>query len=125
MSISLPASLQSALTIGGVSIETDAFSAVTSLDVDYVAKTLSFVVKQGTTAGQTFAAGQYPPSYQFNIDLITGIWTVNGSALTGTLLGAALTNLQTTFLNLRNTAENFAVNHNLFPSATLTAWTSI
>jgi hypothetical protein len=125
MSINLPAALQSILTIGGVTVESDNFSAVTAVTVDYLAKTLTFTVKQGTTTGQVFASGQYPPSYVFNINLITGAWTVQGSALTGTLLAAALTNIQTTFLNMRNSMETFAINQNLFPSATATAWTSI
>jgi hypothetical protein len=125
MSISLPAALQSLLTIGGVNVETDASAAVTNLTVDYVAKTLSFTVKQGTTTGQAFVSGQYPPYYTFHINLLTGVWSVDGSALTGTLAGATLTNVQTIFLNLRNTTETFAVNQNLFPSATAPAWTSI
>lgn len=124
--ISLPAALQSALTIGGVNIETDASAAVTSLTVDYVTKTATFTVRQGTTTGQAFAPGQVPPSYVFHINLLTGAWTIDGSALTGTLLPAGLTSTQTTFLNLRNTAETFTVNQGLFPGAAApTAWTQI
>lgn len=124
--ISLPAALQSLLTIGGVNIETDASAAVTSLSVDYVSKVASFTVRQGTTAVQAFTPGNIPPSNVFHINLLTGAWTCDGSAITGTLLTAALTSIQTTFLNLRNTCENFTVNQNLFPSAAApTAWTSI
>ena len=125
MSITLPVSLQSILTVGGITQEADNFAAITGVSVDYVSKTLTFNVQQGTTLGQSFSAGQYPPSYIFHINLITGVWRVDGSALAGTLSGASLTNLQTIFLNLRNTGETFVSNQNLFPGATQVAWTSI
>lgn len=123
--ISLPAALQSALTVGGVTKESDTTAAITSVTVDYIGKLLTFTVQQGATAGQVFAPGQYPPSYVFVINLTTGVWFVNGSVLSGTLAGAALTNLQTTFLNLRNTGEAFVLAQNLFPSATQTNWTTV
>jgi hypothetical protein len=40
----------------------------------------------------------------------------------GALVGAALTNIQTIFKNLRNNVEVFAVNQNLLPGATQVAW---
>lgn len=124
--ISLPAALQSLLTIGGVNIETDASAAVTSLTVDYVSKTATFTVRQGTATAQTFAPGNVPPSNIFHVNLLTGAWTCDGSAITGTLLPAGLASIQTTFLNLRNTCETFTVNQNLFSGAAApTAWTSI
>ncbi len=122
MSISLPASLFTSLVIGGATIESDVNAAVTNLDVDYLANTVSFTVRQGTTSAPNFSPGQYPPSYQFVVNLSTGVWTVNGSALTGTISGVVLANINTTFKNLRNTTENFAVNQNLFPGATQVAW---
>ena len=125
MAINLPAALQSQLTIGGSTIETDASAAVSSITVNYQTKIATITVQQGTVSGSAFSPGQYPPSYQFNVNLTTGVWTVNGSALSGTLTGSNLTNAQTTFMNLRNTEESFAVAQNLFPSATLTAWISI
>jgi hypothetical protein len=123
--INLPTALQTLLTIGGVNQETDASACVSGVTVNYLTNVLTFLVQQGTVSGQNFAVGQYPPQYQFNINLITGVWTVNGSALTGTLSGAALTNLQATFLSLRNTGEAFVVAQGLFPSATTTAWTTV
>lgn len=123
--ISLPSAIQTELTVGGVLQELDASAAITNVAVNYLTKQLSFTVQQGTTTGQAFAPGFYPPTFVFRINLLTGFWTVDSSQLTGTLAGAALTSLQTTFLNLRNTGETFVVAQNLFPSATTTAWTSV
>lgn len=122
MSITLPASLISQLVIGGATVETDPNSAVTELHADYVTNTLRFTVKGGTTSGASFAPGQIAPTYEFVINGITGVWFVNGSSISGTLSGAALTNIQTIFKNLRNNAENFAVNQNLLPGATQVPW---
>lgn len=122
MSITLPASLISSLVIGGVTVEIDPNAAVTALHVDYVNNVIRFNVKGGTTNGANFSAGQVAPVYEFVIDGITGIWQVNGSAISGTLSGAALTSIQTLFKNLRNSTETFAVNQNLYPGATQVAW---
>ncbi len=126
MSINLPASLQSALTIGGVNVETDAFASITAIDIDFLSKTVTISVQQGTTSGQTFTVGQVPPAYKISINLLTGAWSVNNANnSSGTLSGAVLTNLQNTFLNMRNATENFAVNQGIFPGATVTGWTQI
>lgn len=122
MSITLPASLISSLVIGGVTQETDTNYAVVSLAADYVANVLRFTLKGGVTSGNNFAPSVVPPIYEFVIDAITGKWFVNGSAITGTLAGAALTSIQTIFKNLRNNAETFALNQNLLPGASQVAW---
>lgn len=121
LSITLPASLISSLVIGGVTQESDPNMAVTQLHADYVSNILKFTIQPGTTSG-AFTPGTLPPTYEFVIDGITGKWFVNGSTLTGTLAGAALTNIQTIFKNLRNNAETFAVNQNLLPGASQVAW---
>lgn len=122
MSITLPASLVSSLVIGGVVQETDPNSAVISLTADYVTSTLRFTLKGGTTNGVNFVPGSVAPLYEFVINGVTGAWFVNGSAISGTLAGAALTSIQTIFKNLRNNAETFAVNQNLYPGASQVAW---
>jgi hypothetical protein len=122
MSITLPASLISSLVIGGVIVESDPNDAVTSLMADYVTNVLRFTIKGGTTTGAAFAPGQVATTYEFVIDALTGKWFVNGSAITGTLSGVALTSIQTTFKNLRNSAETLAVNQNLLPGATQVPW---
>jgi hypothetical protein len=125
MSISLPAALQTILQVGGATVETDAQACVSNVSVNYLTKTLNFTVQQGTTTGQAFSVGQFPPLYAFNINLTSGVWTVSGSALTGTLSGTPLANLQATFLSLRNTGETFVVAQGLLPAATVTAWTVV
>lgn len=122
MSITLPSNLISSLVIGGVTQETDGFAAVTDLHADYLGGILRFRVTQGTTSGQTFSVGNIAPTYEFIVDSVSGKWFVNGSAISGTLAGAALTSIQNIFKNLRNSAETFAVNQNLFPGASQVAW---
>src|SRR5882724_8821678 len=100
MSITLPANLISSLVVGGVTIENDVNAAVVSLSADYVNNVLVFNIVQGVTSGQKFAPGTIGPGYQFVIDAVTGKWTVSGTTLSGTLAGAALTNIQTIFKNL-------------------------
>lgn len=123
MSITLPAGLTSSLVVGGVTQETDAFAAVCDLRADYLTNQLRFRVLQGTTSGQTFSVGGITPSYEVTIDCVTGKWTISNSALTGTLGGAALTSIQNIFKTLRNNAETFVVNQNLFPGASQVNWT--
>lgn len=123
MSITLAVNLISSLVVGGATVETDAQAAVTSLSADYVNNVLVFNITQGTTTGQKFVPGTIGPSYQFTIDAITGRWTVTGSSISGTLAGAALTNIQNIFKTLRNNAETFAVNQNLLPGSSQVAWT--
>lgn len=122
MSITLPSNLISSLVVGGITVETDASSAVTNLEVDYVAGLLRFTLKGGTTSGPNFSPGAVSPLYEVTINGFTGTWYINGAGLSGTLSGAALTSIQTIFKNLRNNAETFVVNQNLFPGATLVAW---
>jgi hypothetical protein len=125
MSITLPADLQSALTIGGINVETDNFAAVTVVDVNYQTKILTMTVQQGTTTGQVFAPGQYPPSYVFVINMVTGVWYINGTNLGGTFTGPSIAAISALFLPLRNSGEQFVLQVNLFPSATAVAWTQI
>lgn len=123
MSITLAASQVSSMVVGGVTVESDANYAVTSVVADYVSNELRVGLKGGTTTGQSFAPGQIPPTYDIIINGVTGAWRITGTNLSGVLAGAALTNIQTIFKTLRNNAETFAVNQNLFPGASLVAWT--
>jgi hypothetical protein len=123
--INLPAALQTVLTVGGFSTETDATASVTGLTIDWLSKKVTMNVQQGTTTGQVFAPGQFPSSYQIVVNLVTGGWFINGSALFGTFDGATLASLVAIFLPLRNSMENLTVQVGLFPAATETDWTSI
>src|ERR1700679_3688071 len=76
--LSLPAALQSVFSLGGVTLETDASAAVTDINVDYRTKILTMTIQQGTTTGQSFAPGQYPSQYQLMVNMVTGVWFVNG-----------------------------------------------
>lgn len=125
MSITLPAALQSVFQIGGVTIETDAFAAVTEIDIDYQNKILTMTVQQGTTSGQLFSPGQYPPVYRFVINMVTGVWFVNGTSLGGTFTSQSIAAISALFLPLRNSGEQFVLQVNLFPSATQVPWTQI
>lgn len=125
MSINLPLALQSTFSIPGVGSESDVNAAVTSVAVNYLTGILSITVQQGSTSGQNFSPGQYPPSYIFNVNLITGNWMCNGTALSGTLSGTPFATNQAAFLNMLNMCETFALAQGLFPAATTTAWTSL
>ena len=124
MSITLPTALQSSLTIGGVAKETDNFAAVTSMTVDWLGKTLTFIIQQGTTVGQVFTPGQYPPNYEVILSLTTGVWTISGSALTGVITGAPAAAVLANLLATRNVLEAFVVATTLFGAATDVNWTS-
>ena|ERR1700692_136419 len=123
--ISLPVALQTVLTIGGVNVETDASAVVTSIHIDYVSKVMTMNIAQGTVVGQTFTQGQYPPTYQFIVNMVTGIWSFNGTNLSGTFNAQSIAAISALFLPLRNQGETFVMQQNLFPSSTQTAWTTI
>jgi hypothetical protein len=123
--ITLPAALISVFQQGGVTIETDATAAVTAIAVDYRTKILTMTIQQGTTTGQAFAPGQYPSQYSLVVNMVTGVWFVNGSSLSGTFNGASISAISAIFLPLRNSGEAFVIQIALFPAATETNWTQI
>jgi hypothetical protein len=123
--LSLPAALQSLFQVGGVTVETDASAAVTVIDINYQTKILTMTVQQGTVTGQVFAPGQFPSQYQVVINMVTGVWFVNGSSLSGTFTAPSIAAISALFLPIRNSGEQFVIPLNLFPAATYTLWTQI
>lgn len=124
MSITLNSSGINQLIIGGVTIETDSYAAVTSYTVDFQAGTLTATIQKGTTSGSTFTPGIIiSGNVQIVANLVTGAWFVNGSSLTGTLSANALSTMQSQVVGDRNLFEVFAVGNNIMPG-TQTTWSS-
>ena len=120
MSITLSAAQISTVTLGGVTVETDAGGAATQMDVSFAGPDLILVLSKGTVNGSNFANGTQV-DVSITIHLATGLWQ-SSNGLSGTLSGAALTNFQTTVKGWRNSIETFAVNNNILPG-TQVAWT--
>lgn len=119
MSITLTNQLT--LAAGGVTQETDAAGAATYMEVSWP-NSVRLFFRTGNVAGGVFTPGaSIGTTVQVFIDLSTGSWT-STNGLSGTLGGAALTNLQTTVKGWRNASENFAVNNNVVPGSQV-AWT--
>lgn len=121
MSITLPASLVTTFTVGGVSVETNGFAACVPIDLDFVANRASFAIKQGVTSGANFTPGAHGSVINVSIDLVSGAWA-SDSGLSGTLGGAGLTNLNTTLRGLRNSAETFVVSAGIVSGGTQVPW---
>lgn len=119
MSITLSAAQVSVLTIGGVTVETDAGGAATQMQVSFVGPDIVVTLSKGTVSGSNFSAGTQA-DITITIHLATGLWQ-SSSGLSGTLSGAALTNFQTTVKGWRNAIETFAVNNSILPG-TQVAW---
>jgi hypothetical protein len=118
MSITL--SNAAVVSIGGSTVESDANSAATYMEVSFP-NIIRLYFDYGTTAGQVFTPGVRVGRVIVSIDLVTGIWS-GSNGTSGTLVGAALTNLQATVKGWRNAAETFAVNQNVLPGSQV-AWT--
>jgi hypothetical protein len=114
---------QTTYSVGGSTTETNSASGVNLFQVDYLHPALSFTIQKGTVAGQVLNPGAHARSedVQISINLTTGFWSSTNGA-SGTLSGAALTNVQTTLKNLRNSMETFAVNNAATDPGTQVAW---
>jgi hypothetical protein len=124
MSITLQNAGINQLIVGGVTVETDAASAVTDYAVDLQAGTLTVTLKKGTATGTVFAPGQITSgNVQVIVNLLTGAWTSYPSGLSGTLGASALSTLQAQVVGDRNLFETFAVGNNIMPG-TQVPWTS-
>jgi len=131
MSITLTTPI--AFTIAGVT-ETDTIGAATSLTQDFQGMTYTAVYKIGTAlAGSPLALNQgaaalangYTLTVIFNLN--TGVWTYTYGGVSGggTLTGASLTALQTTFIAARNAIEaDVSVAGGLMPG-TQVNWTAL
>ena len=107
------------VSIGGSTVESDANAAATYMEVSFP-NSVRLFFDYGTTVGQAFTSGTRVGRVEVIIDLITGDWKAsNGTS--GTMGGAALTNLNSTVRGWRNSAESFAVNNSIIPGATV-AW---
>jgi hypothetical protein len=122
--ISLPTAIQTIVTRGGVSVETNAAASVTEISIDFVNKQVTCFLKQGSVSGQNFSAGQFPPVLHFTINYSTGVWTTS-TGLTGQATSAQLASIRANFLGLRNIAEAFTVNiSGMLPGSAQTVWTT-
>lgn len=122
MSITLNAAQINQLIVGGVSQETDGHAAVCGMSVDFVANTITFTVKKGTTVGAAFTPGNIVMgNLSVTISTVTGAWTVDGSGQSGVIGGAGLTAVQTNMKTWRNQLENFANTQAIMPG-TVVAW---
>lgn len=74
MSINLTTSTQVTITGTQTISETDNVGVVTSMAIDYVAKTATFVFQTGSEVGGKFVAGVYGPTVTLVINLVTGGW---------------------------------------------------
>lgn len=122
-----------AFTINGVT-ETDTIGAAISLMQDFQAMTYTAVYKIGTALngnplalnqGPAAAANGYVLTVFFNLN--TGVWTYTYGPLSGggTVSGAQLTALQTTFIANRNTLESYvSVSGGLMPG-TIVTWSAL
>lgn len=83
---------------------------------------LKIFIRYGNTSGQTFIPGNTFSPIIVTVGLKSGAWS-STNGLSGTLLTAGLTALQTIALNLRNGLETFTVNNNIVVG-TEVPWTS-
>lgn len=122
MSITLNAAQINQLIVGGVTTETDGHAAVTSMMVDFVANTITFLIKKGTTVGVVFTPGSVVQgNLSVTINTVTGAWFVDGSGQTGVIGGSGLTTVQSNMKTWRNQLETFANNQTIMPG-TAVAW---
>jgi hypothetical protein len=122
MSIILNAGQIISIVIGGITTETGNVAAVTSTSADFVANTLTFTVQTGVVTLGVFIPGTTGFStVQIVINTFTGFWFVNGSAMTGTLVGADLLAVQNNMIALRNQGESFANVNSIVPG-TVVPW---
>jgi hypothetical protein len=119
MSITLAASQIATVTVGGVTVETDAQGAATRMEVEFGGPFVRVTLRKGTVSGSNFVSGTQG-DVVITIDLGTGNWSASNGP-SGTLSGAALTNLQNTVKGWRNSIETFSVNQNILPG-TQVAW---
>lgn len=125
MSITLNAAQINSLVVAGVTIETDGVAAVTGIQVDYIASTITFQITMGSLVGSAppvFVPGQIILGNLVAVfNTITGNWYVNGSPLTGTLTGTPLATIQANMRTYRNNAEAFANSLGVVPG-TIVTW---
>lgn len=121
MSITLPASLVTTFTVGGVTTETNASSACVPISIDFVGNRASFAIQQGLTSGPNFTPGPHGSVINVSLNLVSGAWIAD-NGLSGTLGGAGLTNLNTTLRGLRNSAESFVTTNNIIVGGTQVPW---
>lgn len=74
MSINLTTSTQVTITGTQNISEIDNVGVVTSMAIDYVAKTATFVFQTGSEVGGKFVAGVYGPTVTLVINLVNGSW---------------------------------------------------
>ena len=119
MSITLAASQVQIVTVGGVTVETDAQAGAVDLQVRFNGPEIIFTLYPGIVSGQILTVGSRP-SIQVTINATTGFWQ-SSNGLSGTLGAAALTNIQNTIRGWRNSMETFAVNNGIV-QGTQVAW---
>lgn len=118
MSITLTSA--ATINLNGVTAESDANSAATSMTVTFPTA-LTVTLSYGTTSGQNFTPGSKIASVDVTINLVTGAWAAT-NGVTGTLSGGALTTFKSTVTGWRNSIETFAINNNVIVG-TQVAWT--
>jgi len=118
--ITLAAGQIQTVTVGGVTTETDAQGAAQVMQVNMNGPDITVTLAKGTVAGNALNEGTNT-RVVVQISGSTGFWQ-SSNGLSGTLTGAALTNVQTMVKGWRNTIETFAVNNNIMPG-TQVAWT--
>lgn len=113
MSITLAAGQVQTVTIGGVTTETDSQGAAQAMHVNLNGPDITVTLAKGTVSGNVLNEGTQT-RVTVTINGVTGFWQ-SSNGLSGTLAGAALTNVQTMAKGWRNTIETFAVNNNIMP----------
>jgi hypothetical protein len=125
MPISIPASAIEVFQRNGVTIETHDTAALCFVVSDLLSGSLNATMLYGTPASNSFAkgptAGPQTAPITITINLTSGVWN-SSNGLSGTLLSATLTALNTNQKNIRNAIESI-VNANSVIPGSVVAWT--
>jgi hypothetical protein len=121
MPITLNAAAITALTVGGVTKETDNSDVMINTIINYTNNNVTFNIQGGTVAGQVFTPGSNGDNIQITIDTVLGKWN-SSNGMSGTLNAAAILALHNAITTFRNQGETFAT-ANAIINGTQVAWT--
>lgn len=113
-------------SVSGSIAESDSQGGVTSYTVDFNNNSVTFNLVLGSVSGQSVIPGPVAAaagkSVTVTVNMTTGAWT-SSNGLSGTLSGAAFTNIVAAFKSIRNQMETFASGASGIMPGAQVAWT--